>query len=431
MSYTVRDTDMDKYDDLEELYKLERVGIKLGLDRIKRLLNKLGNPQDHYKIVHVGGTNGKGSVCRAISSILLEGGYSVGLYTSPHLVRLNERFVVDGKEIENDELLDISRKVLGIVRDMYEKPTFFEITTAIAFEFFRMKEIDIAVVEVGMGGRYDATNVVSPTLCIITNVAIDHTDYLGNSIEDIAREKAGIIKCGIPVITSAKGKALDIIRSVARSKDAELITVDGRWKRTGFDIVCQRFIVNGILRDYELESRMLGIFQGENIALSVLAAEKLQMMGLFLPDKSIEAGIKNTLNPGRMEFISRSPRILIDGAHNVDGMDALTKSLKDFSYNNLIVVLGILRDKDIEGMVKKISHLAEHIITTMPNSERAFDSEKLAEVVRRCNPKCEVHVTRNVKDAIEMAKRICKNDDLICVTGSLYTVGEVRATIIS
>ena len=425
-----KDIKMEEFDDLlEELYKLKRIGIKLGLERIRKLLDKLGNPQSSYKIIHVGGTNGKGSVCRIISSILQEGGYTVGLFTSPHLIHLRERFVVNGEEIKDDELLDVLKVVLNAAKKMDEKPTFFEISTAIAFEFFRRKEVDFAVVEVGMGGRYDATNVVSPIISIITNVAIDHSEYLGNNIEDITKEKAGIIKDGTPVITSATGKALDVIDRIARKKHAELISGNGRWERRDFGLNGQRFVVHGIFRDYELETPLLGRFQGENITLAVLAIEKLQMMGVFLPDGCIERGVRNASNPGRMELVSTNPKILLDGAHNVGAIKALIESLEDFPYNDLILVLGILSDKDINGMIKEIAPLAKHIITTMPKSDRACESEELVEIVKKHNPVCKVYSTKNVREAISKAKEISKPDDLICITGSLYTVGEARAIL--
>ncbi|MCD6237059.1 MAG: bifunctional folylpolyglutamate synthase/dihydrofolate synthase [Thermoplasmata archaeon] len=415
---------------LEELYELKRVGIKLGLERISKLLSKLGNPHRKYRIIHVAGTNGKGSVCRMISSILVEGGYSVGLYTSPHLIRLNERFVIDGREVEDGELLTTLKTVIDIAEEIDEKPTFFEISTATAFELFKEKNVDFAVVEAGMGGRYDATNVVSPAISIITSISKDHSEFLGGGIEDIAKEKAGIIKEKISVVTSATGKALDVISEVSKSKKSELITAKGRWERKDFGLNWQSFSVNGILRDYEIKTPLLGRFQGENITLSVLAAEKLQMLGIFLPEGSIERGIANATNPGRMEIVSANPNILLDGAHNVDAIKALVESLNDFSYNNLILILGILKDKDIKGMVKEIASLAGYVITTMPRNERVCNPEKIGEFVAKYNAGCKVYTTRSVKEALSVAKRIARSDDLICVTGSLYTVGEARAIII-
>ncbi|MCD6236680.1 MAG: bifunctional folylpolyglutamate synthase/dihydrofolate synthase [Thermoplasmata archaeon] len=415
---------------LEELYELKRVGIKLGLERISKLLSKLENPHRKYRIIHVAGTNGKGSVCRMISSILVEGGYSVGLYTSPHLIRLNERFVIDGREVEDRKLLTTLKTVLDAAEEIDEKPTFFEISTATAFELFKEKNVDFAVVEAGMGGRYDATNIVSPVISIITSISKDHSEFLGESIEDIAREKAGIIKEKIPVVTSATGKALDVISEVSKSKKSELITAKGRWERKDFGLNGQRFSVHGILRDYNIKTPLLGGFQGENIALSALAVEKLQMLGIFLPEGSIEKGIANATNPGRMEIVSANPNILLDGAHNVDAIKALVESLNDFSYNNLILILGILKDKDIEGMVKETAPLAGYVIMTMPRNERACKSEKISELVAKYNADCKIYTTRSIKEALSVAKRIARSDDLICVTGSLYTVGEARAIII-
>ena len=431
MSSILKDTSMKELEDLlEELYELKRVGIKLGLERISKLLSKLENPHRKYRIIHVAGTNGKGSVCRMISSILVEGGYSVGLYTSPHLIRLNERFVIDGREAEDGELLTTLKTVIDIAEEIDEKPTFFEISTATAFELFKEKNVDFAVVEAGMGGRYDATNIVSPAISIITSISKDHSEFLGGGIEDIAKEKAGIIKEKIPVVTSATGKALDVISEVSKSKKSELITVKGRWERKDFGLNWQSFSVHGILRDYNIKTPLLGRFQGENITLSVLAAEKLQMLGIFLPEGSIEKGIANATNPGRMEIVSANPNILLDGAHNVDAIKALVESLTDFSYNNLILILGILKDKDIKGMVKEIASLAGYVITTMPRNERACNPEKISELVAKYNAGCKIYTTRSIKEALSVAKRIARSDNLICITGSLYTVGEARAIII-
>ena len=424
MCFTAKDTD------LEDLYRLKGVGIKLGLDRMRKILAKLGDPQDNYKIIHVGGTNGKGSVCRFINSILVEAGYRVGLYTSPHLVHFRERFLVNNSEISEKDLRDLVAEVLEVAEGMEDEPTFFEVSTAVAFLFFSEKDVDLAVIEVGMGGRCDATNVVKPEVVIITDVSLDHMDYLGNDIRKIAEEKAGIIKEGIPVVTSAKDVALDIIGERARAKGCELISVDGRWERIYHDLDAQIFRVDGLFRDYLLETSVLGRFQGENIALSTIACEKLQMLGIFLPDGCIERGIRVTRNPGRMEILSKDPIILVDGAHNPRAMGLLAESIREIDHEDLVLVIGVLKDKDVDGMIKEIAGLPRYVVTTEPESERAMSCEDLAKIFKKFDRDCEVFADRDIGSAIERAMDLSGERDMICVTGSLYLVGKARDIIL-
>ncbi len=417
---------------LDDIYKYKRLGIKLGLERIDYITKELGYPQDKFNTIHIGGTNGKGSTCRFINSILREAGYSVGLYTSPHLIHIRERFLVDGKPIADDSLYNILRKILEITKKMNDKPTFFEITTAAAFEYFMKKGIDLGVIEVGLGGRYDATNVIQPKISIITDISLDHTDILGNNIQSIAIEKAGIIKNNIPVVTSAKGKALDVVKKIAKEKKSKIIIVDKKsWKRVDKSDYEQRFIIHGELKDYYVGTHLLGKYQGENISLAVFAIENLQMNGFYISEDSIEKGIEKTNNPGRFEIISKKPYIVLDGAHNPSAMNALVKTiLEDFKYDNLIFILGILKDKDVKSIVKIVSRDASVIIATKSNNERACNENKIAEYSKRFNPRCKVVIKTSIREAVEYAKNITKSDDLICITGSLYTVGEAKDALL-
>lgn len=419
MCSTAKDIEMDP---IEWIFGFQRFGVKLDLDRISFLVKKLENPQDNYRVIHVGGTNGKGSVCRYLASILSKAGYRVGLYTSPHLIRFNERIVVDGKEIGKEELSKEVEKLIDLIEEMKDPPTFFEITTAIALDYFREKEVDFAVIEVGLGGRLDATNVVNPVVSIITNVYKDHAIFLGNDIRKIAAEKAGIIK-NAPVVTAARGEALDVIRKVAKERRTKLSIVrDNSWRRLRHDLHTQTFLVEGELADYQIETKMLGKFQGENIANSIYAIENLQLEGVYLSEDDILQGFLEARNPGRMDILNKEPLIILDGAHNPSGMEALVESLEDFSYRKLIAIVGALADKDVHKMLLRIAPKADVMIATQPKNPRACDAEELARVIKKFGK--EPIVEPNVEDAITIAMNLAEGCDMICVTGSLYTIGE-------
>ena len=409
------------------LYSFEKYGIKLGLERIDFICEKLGNPQNNYKTVHVGGTNGKGSVCKFISSILNSAGYTVGVYTSPHIQRFSERFVIDNDEITEIEIVLLVEKVKPIVEEMIKNnntPTFFEITTAIAFEYFYDKKVDYAVIEVGLGGRFDATNIVNPMVSIITNVTLEHQDRLGKTIEEIASEKAGIIKENTPVITAAENTALTVIKKNTYKKNASLTVVDeSSWEKTGNNLDWQKFIVHGKFKDYFVKTHLLGTFQGENLTLSLICIEALQIKGVYITDENIKEGVEKTTNPGRMEILGFEPIILIDGAHNIAGMQMLKKTIKkDFVYDKLILVIGILSDKNVKEMVEIIDPVADIIIVTKSSNIRASSPKTLKEFFK---PKTTT-IKNSILEAVEYAKKIAKKQDIIVITGSLFTVGEAR-----
>jgi dihydrofolate synthase/folylpolyglutamate synthase len=413
------------------LYSFEKFGIKLGLERIDFICEKLGNPQNNYKTVHVGGTNGKGSVCKFISSILNSAGYTVGVYTSPHIQHFSERFVIDNNEISDIEIVLLVEKVKPIVEEMIKNnniPTFFEITTAMAFEYFYDKKVDYAVIEVGLGGRFDATNIVNPLVSIITNVTLEHQDRLGKTVEEISFEKAGIIKENTPVISAAENTALTVIKKKAYKKNASLTVVDkGSWEKTCGNQDWQKFTVHGKLKDYSVKTHLSGIFQGENLALSLMCVEALQMKGVYITDENIKEGVENTTNPGRMEILDFEPIILIDGAHNIAGMQMLKNTIKkDFVYDKLILVIGILSDKNVKEMVEIISPVADTIIVTKSSNIRAGDPKTLKEFFK---PKIAT-VKNSISEAVKYAKKIAKKQDIIVITGSLFTVGEARDVLV-
>jgi dihydrofolate synthase/folylpolyglutamate synthase len=422
---------MNYKDCIDWLYSFEKFGIKLGLDRIKLICNKLGNPQKKYNIIHVGGTNGKGSVCHILHSILTKNGYKVGVYTSPHLQRFSERFTIDGIEISEKDVVLLTQKIKPIIEDMIKSkktPTFFEIVTAMAFQYFKDKAVDYAIVEVGLGGRFDATNIVDPVLTIITNVTLEHQKILGKKIEDITIEKAGIIKENISIVTAATDKALEIIKNVSTEKNASISIIDkNSWRRTNFEIQGQKFLIKGSLNEYHVKTPIIGLHQGENIALSIAAIENLQMNGLYITDEGIKEGIENIRIPGRMEIAGFNPTIILDGAHNIAGMNALKKTLKaDFDIDKLVLIIGILSDKNIKKMLEIIIPIADIVITTKSNNARAYDPNKIRDIIIDIDRDKQVFVFDKIKDAINQAQSLAQENDLICITGSLFTVGDAK-----
>jgi dihydrofolate synthase/folylpolyglutamate synthase len=412
---------------IDWLYSFEKFGIKLGLERIIYICKKLGDPQNNFKVIHVGGTNGKGSVCKFLESILVKSGYNVGVYTSPHLQRFSERFVVNNEEISESELVILIEKVKPIVDDMVlnkNTPTFFEIVTAMTFQYFKDKKVEFAIIEVGLGGRFDATNIVTPMVSIITNVSLDHQDRLGNKIEDIAFEKAGIIKSGIPVITAARGAALDIIKKISEEKNSDITIVErDSWRKKSGSESWQEFLISCPKKDYKVTTFMFGKYQGENIAITLSTVEALQINGVYITDKSIYDGLEKIKNPGRMEIVSFEPMILLDGAHNVTGMSILKESIEEgLNFSGFILILGILKDKNIKEILDVITPIADVIITTKSHNLRACDPAILKDMIQDK----EVVIIDDISKAVDYAKSIASIKDIICITGSLFTVGEAR-----
>lgn len=346
---------------LEYLYSLGYNQIKPGLERVQKLLQKLDNPQDNFKSIHVAGTNGKGSVCAYMTSILMQQGYTVGTFTSPHLLDFRERIRINNKMIPYNHLHDMVEKLKPFVTDQ----TFFEVVTSLAFLYFSEQKVDYAVVETGMGGRLDATNEINPQVSVITNISIDHSHFLGNSFEEIAHEKSGIIK-DAPVITPS----------------ADYVTKDCDLR---------------IAPPYNGPISMNGSFQRENAGLAKKAAQVLE-----ITEDAIAEGIKNTYWPGRLDYIDN---LVLDAAHNVESIRKLVKEV-----NCDVFILGIMKDKDIEGICRELPDA--RIIACKPNAERSADPEDIAKHID-----CEI-----VPDLCEAIKKV--KDKRVCVTGSIFTVAE-------
>ncbi|KYK22135.1 hypothetical protein AYK24_08460 [Thermoplasmatales archaeon SG8-52-4] len=418
---------MNYKESIDWLYSFEKFGIKLGLERIKYICKKLGNPQDNFKIIHVGGTNGKGSVCRFLQSVLTFNGYKIGVYLSPHLQRFSERFLINGEEISKDDIIILVEKIKPIIEEMIKNkntPTFFEIVTAIAFQYFNDKKVDFAIVEVGLGGRFDATNIVKPIVSVITNISLDHQDRLGKKIEEIAFEKAGIIKKDTPLITAANGKALNIIKKISKEKNSQITVIDkSSWEKTQGGPDWQELLINGLIKNYNVKTKMAGHFQGENIAITLATIESLQMNGIYITDESITNGIEKASIVGRMEIVSYEPIVILDGAHNIAAIEFLKKTLvDDFVYDKLILIIGILADKNVQEMLDLITPISDIIIVTKSQNKRACSPLKLKEMI----DKKDVVIKNDISTAIEYANKVAAKKDLICITGSLFTVGEAK-----
>ena len=415
-----------KYQDsLAYLYGLQKHGIKFGLNSTVNILNRIGNPHEKLRFIHIGGTNGKGSTAAMLSSVLREHGYKVGLYTSPHLVRFTERFRIGEQEATAERILDVFNRIRPLLDDR-EPPTFFEMITAMGFLYFAEENVDWVIAEVGMGGRLDATNVIAPEVTVITNIAMDHKEYLGNTLAAIAREKAGIIKPNVPLVTGASQPLVKgILKATCLQCDAPLY-----FFRTDFKVrrhANGTFTYRGIrLQLPSLEVSLKGDHQISNAAVALATLEVLEQKGCFgLHPRAIQDGLKRVFWPARLEVLQQSPMIVLDGAHNPAGAESLREALqRSFSYKRLHLVLGVMQDKDIRGILRRLLPLAESVIFTQPRYVRAAGAETLRRLARPYIQK--QYVVPNPAAAIEQAKLLAGPDDLICITGSLYFAGEVK-----
>ncbi len=410
--------------------EFHQYGIKLGLNRIKKVLSQLGNPQEKVSFVHIAGTNGKGSVCRFISSILSSEGYKTGLYLSPHLIDFRERFQLNNTVIKKECFAAIVTRIRPLIEQCKDEGiqlTYFEICTIIAFLFFADENVDYAIIEVGLGGRYDATNVIRPMVSVITNVSLDHQKQLGKTVQEIAFEKAGIIKPHGVVVTAAKNDALEVIQSICEGNTASLNVVTDKMitvEETSF--AHQTIAFHGVFDDYLVTTHQLGLYQPINIAVSITAIETLQQQGVFVSKESIYKGIQQMNHPGRMQLVCKHPFFLLDGAHNVDAMKQVVVSVnKLFTFNRLILIFGAMKDKSIREMLTEILPITDIVIVTKPNQKRAAKSEDIAHCILEIDKSKQIMVTNFVVDAYHKAFEIAKKDDLILGTGSLFTVGEL------
>ncbi|NWF93737.1 MAG: bifunctional folylpolyglutamate synthase/dihydrofolate synthase [Syntrophaceae bacterium] len=413
---------------LDFLYGLEKFGMIFGLTQVERILKALGDPHKDVQVIHIGGTNGKGSTAAMIASVLQKEGYRVGLYTSPHLIRFTERIKINGEEIEEQEVARLAEWMRERVGEANITPpfTFFDFTTAMALYYFRQKMVDLAVLEVGLGGRLDSTNVVDPLLSVITNISKDHEAYLGNSILKIAGEKAGIIKKGRPLVTAAtQAQVLRLFSKVCREKGSPCFRVGKE-----FRYACSEngdFHYEGLHRKlWGLRLSLRGFHQVINATTALGALEVLEDLGYTVSTDAMVEGLKEVEWPGRLEVTASSPRVVLDGAHNPAGALVLKESLeKEFQYDHLTLLIGVMKDKDIRSILGLLAPLADRIILTRPNSERAAPPALLKKELGRNGRRAEI--IEDLKEAIQRGLSITGQEDLFCITGSLYTVGEARA----
>ncbi len=405
---------------LEYIHSISWTFCKPGLERIGALCEALGNPQNDLKFIHVAGTNGKGSTCSMLSSVLRAAGYRTGLYTSPYIRFFNERMCVDGEPISDGELAEITSYVRPFADAMTDKPTEFELITAIAFEYFKRHACDVVVLEAGMGGRLDSTNIIrNPLLSVITGIALDHVAFLGDTVEKIAAEKAGIIKDGAPVLFGGEDRAAKaVIERKAMDKGSAFYTVPyGKIANLRADLSGSTFDFDG---RKDLNICLLGMYQPRNASLVVRAAELLRERGCSISEEALRKGLAAARWQGRFEIISRDPLMIFDGAHNPQGIGSAVESIKQyFGEEKVYLLTGVLRDKDYTAIAKDLATVASRAFTLTPDSPRALSSEEYAETLRAAGIAAESFST--LRGALDAAREAAKRDGvpLICL-GSLY-----------
>ena len=417
-------TTKDSYDNcLNTIYNLRRYGIILGLNTIGTILQGLGNPQDTFNCIHVAGTNGKGSIASALATILHLSGYKVGLYTSPHLVRFNERICINNRQVSNEDVIT-SYEAVKSVHNGSREPTFFEFATAMAFYEFGKQNVDWAVIETGMGGRLDATNIIKPALSIITNISLEHKTFLGNTIAEITREKGGIIKNKVPVVTGVTQKnAISVLKSIADSKSAQFHRLGEAFRIRRSNGTFNYFGLENVWRN--IQTGLNGDHQITNSALVLASCEILNKNNLEIDLQHIKDGLVQNRWPGRLEIVSESPLVLLDGAHNFIAARNLAGYLaENLSDRNITLVVGILDDKPCAPMLKSLIPLCSKVILTRPKIDRALPPETLYPIAREMIS--DIDIIPDVDKAVTHAIETASPSDAICIAGSLYVVGEAK-----
>jgi dihydrofolate synthase/folylpolyglutamate synthase len=420
---------MSYEESLEYLFPLVRAGTKLGLENITELLSHIGNPHGSLMSVHVAGSKGKGSVCSFISSILKEAGYRVGTFTSPHLVDFTERIRINWEPIPEEDVVRLVSELKPIadrmsIESITKSPSFFEIATAMAFKYFEEKEVDFAVIEAGMGGRYDSTNVITPVLSVFTHLSMEHSEHLGRSLARIAKDKAGIVKDGVPVILSERS---DVIEQACKKRACDL-TILGeqiRFGRDSFDASGQDFWVeNGDRKEFHLN--LLGNFQVQNAATAYAAAIKLRELEYEISDEAMRNGFESARWPGRLHVIQKNPIVVVDSTHDFDGATKLIESLKElFSYDKVVTVFAALEDKDVERIASVLGPFSNQVICTQVDYHKALPASRVEKSFKDHNE--EVTTISTVNEALDIALREANDGDLVCITGSIFTASEAFA----
>jgi dihydrofolate synthase/folylpolyglutamate synthase len=407
---------------VDYLFSLQFFGIKLGLENIRALCRELGDPFNAYETVHVAGTNGKGATCAMLASMLREAGYRTGLYTSPHLVDFRERIQVDGHPVDEDFVVQFTGRIRPSLDRL--KATFFEATTAMAFTFFREAGVEVAVIETGMGGRLDATNVLGPALTVITPIGIDHVQYLGNTISEIAREKAGILKPHVPVVVAPMDA---VARSILESEaerlqcpflraEQSVVLTDVRQTGTGH---CFGAYCGCAKTDFEIPLR--GKHELQNATSALAAAGALRNSGWALEQPAMQQGLRKVRWPGRFEVLPWKPPLVLDVSHNVPGAQTVVDTFGSFfPGKRALFVIGMMKDKDYAGFLRTVQPIASRFVLTQPQVDRAAEAGALAKALTGDNGEC----VPNVSEAVDRALGMADSDEVVVITGSFYTLGE-------
>ncbi len=412
------------YSRLPVFQKEGQVAYKPGLENTLKLDKALGSPHKKYKTIHVGGTNGKGSCSHMLASVLQHAGYKVGLYTSPHLKDFRERIRVNGKPVAEEYVINFTEKYQSLFEEIY--PSFFEATMSMAFQYFAEEEIDVALIEVGLGGRLDSTNIITPELCVITNISFDHQQFLGNTLSSIAGEKAGIIKPGIPVVIGeAEGEVKAVFEAKASKEDAPILFAENEIdvQLIGAENGKQLFDCTGYPK---LIIGLGGTYQQKNIATTLTAIKELNKQGFKLSEKSIRDGISTVVETtgllGRWQTLQTNPTVICDTGHNEAGIRYIVQQLSSMKYTKLHIVLGMVSDKDVRKVLSLLPQFATYYFCKA-NIPRALSSEEMKQKAAEYNLKGEAFPT--VADALSAAKLAASNEDLVFVGGSTFVVAEV------
>lgn len=419
---------------MKYISSIGKFGSNYGLKRTFRLLELLGNPDKKLKLIHVAGTNGKGSTTAMITKVLREMGYKVGMYTSPYIEEFEERIQINGENIPKEKLVsllvEVKEVIAKVIEEGYDHPTQFEILTALMFLYFYREKVDYGVVEVGLGGTLDSTNVLTPIVSVITSISYDHMNILGDTIEEIAEQKAGIIKEGVPVVVyPAEKNVQDIIVKKAEEMNSRIRLVQKNSVKLldiNRDDIYQEVQVSTMKNYYKIKLPLLGAHQMLNLAVVLNTVEVIfegqnEKLDVTLVEKSLE----NVEWKGRLEVLNKKPLIVIDGAHNIDGIKSLTYNVKKyFKYKNIILLLGILADKQVDEMIKEIAPDAEKVYALTPHSDRAQLSHELRDKIVKYNKN--VIAIENYEEAVSRAIGEADEDDLILISGSLYMIGDMR-----
>ena len=425
---------------LSSLNDFERLRIvryntqNFDLERMRTLLKKLGNPQSSFRSVHIAGTKGKGSTCAMIASMLQAAGYKTALYTSPHLVDLRERMCINGDMISHAEFVRLVRLIEPVVKRMKPTPTYFDVLTAIAFKWFAEQKVDIAVVETGLGGRLDSTNVLKPEVTAITSISKDHMAQLGSTLARIAEEKAGIFKSGIPAITVQQDPEAEAVLKRVAEKVGAPFDVTGKSIEFSYRFESSRMLgphnrvclTTNNSKFEHLAVPLLGEHQAINCGLALAVIDRLKNRGLAISDARAMEGLSKATIAGRMEMVSQTPRVVVDGAHNAASVDAMMRAIgQHIPYDSMVVIFGCCADKDVGGMLERITSGADKVIFTKVDNIRSADPNELAMRYTELYGKM-AQVAPTLQDALGIAYRAVTKEDLICITGSFYLIGEAK-----